>query len=101
MNRRDFISMCCGAACAPKELIETLAINVATFRYITFENVPIVVDEWKPDPCDCDSEDEAASRECMGCGARNCPHSEPLHYHHDGCPACSYPEDGPDFGFAS
>jgi hypothetical protein len=26
--------------------------------------------------------------ECMACGERNCPHGEPLHYHHDGCPAC-------------
>ena len=22
-----------------------------------------------------------------------CPHSEPLHYHHDGCPACWLEED--------
>ena len=21
-------------------------------------------------------------------GEQDCPHSEPLHYHHDGCPAC-------------
>ena len=27
--------------------------------------------------------------ECMACGARDCPHGEPLHYHHDGCPACA------------
>lgn len=27
--------------------------------------------------------------ECMVCGVRDCPHFEPLHYHHDGCPACS------------
>ena len=26
--------------------------------------------------------------ECLVCGARDCPHGEPLHYHHDGCPAC-------------
>jgi len=26
--------------------------------------------------------------ECMICGVRDCPHDEPLHYHHDGCPAC-------------
>lgn len=26
--------------------------------------------------------------ECMICGVRDCPHMEPLHYHHDGCPAC-------------
>lgn len=26
--------------------------------------------------------------ECMLCGVRNCPENEPLHYHHDGCPAC-------------
>lgn len=27
--------------------------------------------------------------ECMCCGARDCPHNEPMHYHHDGCPACT------------
>jgi len=25
--------------------------------------------------------------ECLVCGVRDCPHGEPLHYHHDGCPA--------------
>jgi hypothetical protein len=25
--------------------------------------------------------------ECLLCGLRDCPHGEPLHYHHDGCPA--------------
>ncbi len=29
--------------------------------------------------------------ECMVCSVRDCPHQEPLHYHHDGCPACSEP----------
>lgn len=28
--------------------------------------------------------------ECMACGLRDCPHREPLHYHHDGCPACAF-----------
>lgn len=26
--------------------------------------------------------------ECMQCAVRDCPHGEPLHYHHDGCPSC-------------
>src|SRR5579859_6049679 len=26
--------------------------------------------------------------ECMICAIRDCPHGEPLHYHHDGCPSC-------------
>jgi hypothetical protein len=30
--------------------------------------------------------------ECMVCGVILCPHHEPLHYHHDGCPACSFDE---------
>lgn len=25
--------------------------------------------------------------ECLVCGYRDCPLHEPLHYHHDGCPA--------------
>jgi len=27
-------------------------------------------------------------QECISCGIRDCPSGEPLHYHHDGCPAC-------------
>lgn len=27
--------------------------------------------------------------ECLACGERDCPHAEPLHYHHDGCPSCT------------
>ena len=30
--------------------------------------------------------------ECLLCGLILCPHHEPLHYHHDGCPACSQSE---------
>lgn len=26
--------------------------------------------------------------ECAICGMILCPHEEPLHFHHDGCPAC-------------
>jgi len=32
-------------------------------------------------------------RECLACGERDCPHGEPLHYHHDGCPACEWLAD--------
>ena len=28
--------------------------------------------------------------ECLACGARDCPAKEPLHWHHDGCPVCSF-----------
>lgn len=27
--------------------------------------------------------------ECLTCGAALCPHYEPMHLHHDGCPACA------------
>ena len=27
--------------------------------------------------------------ECLICSVRDCPNQEPLHYHHDGCPACA------------
>lgn len=29
-----------------------------------------------------------ADAECIDCGAIVCPHNDPLHFHHDGCPAC-------------
>jgi hypothetical protein len=31
---------------------------------------------------------DCSDPECLECGARDCPSGEPLHYHHDGCPAC-------------
>lgn len=32
--------------------------------------------------------DECSTDECVVCAERDCPYREPLHYHHDGCPAC-------------
>ena len=31
--------------------------------------------------------------ECYECGEAVCPHGEPLHFHHDGCPACCQDDD--------
>lgn len=31
--------------------------------------------------------------ECVVCGEIMCPHGEPLHFHHDGCPACAQMEN--------
>jgi hypothetical protein len=31
---------------------------------------------------------ECPEDECMVCSMRDCPHSDPLHYHHDGCGSC-------------
>lgn len=30
--------------------------------------------------------------ECMDCAIQVCPDGEPLHFHHDGCPACDMPK---------
>lgn len=30
-----------------------------------------------------------ADAECHTCGSIICRHGEPLHFHHDGCPACA------------
>ena len=35
--------------------------------------------------------DNCDATECMICSIAQCPHSEPLHFHHDGCPACEGP----------
>jgi len=40
--------------------------------------------EAHPDGYQCDES------ECFGCGVRDCPFGEPLHYHHDGCPVCVF-----------
>lgn len=34
--------------------------------------------------------------ECMECSRIVCPHQEPLHFHHDGCPSCSVDESEAD-----
>lgn len=31
--------------------------------------------------------------ECEECSKRDCPHKDPLHYHHDGCPSCEFSDD--------
>lgn len=36
----------------------------------------------------CTDEQGDGDPECLACGARDCPHGEPFHWHHDGCPAC-------------
>lgn len=35
--------------------------------------------------------------ECYVCGVRDCPGSEPLHFHHDGCPYCEFVENDKDY----
>lgn len=35
---------------------------------------------------------DCPDQECLICGYRDCPYQEPLHYHHDGCPACDMTE---------
>lgn len=27
--------------------------------------------------------------ECAECGVIMCPHKDPMHFHHDGCPSCA------------
>lgn len=39
-------------------------------------------------PCEPRCEEEY----CAGCAMAECPHKEPLHRHHDGCPACWFDE---------
>lgn len=60
----------------------------ARIRELNFQQVPTA-----------ESEDEVyrllnecEDPECMDCGRAVCPHAEPLHFHHDGCPACYFEE---------
>jgi hypothetical protein len=34
-------------------------------------------------------DEECIAEECYACAMVRCPHHEPLHFHHDGCPACT------------
>ncbi len=56
------------------------------------ENLPDAETATYPDNCTHDS-GSARAGECLECGARDCPEGEPLHYHHDGCPACIHAAD--------
>lgn len=42
-----------------------------------------------------DAANNDGNAECLACGERDCPLDEPMHYHHDGCPACDSPEETP------
>lgn len=53
-----------------------------------------------PDPvlvpvshCSHATKDDCAAAECFDGGIRDCVYSEPLHYHHDGCPAAYTADD--------
>lgn len=35
---------------------------------------------------------DADCGECGICAVLDCPHGDPLHYHHDGCPSCYAPK---------
>ena len=37
--------------------------------------------------------DTCPDMECLACGERECQHSEPMHFHHDGCPLCAEMDD--------
>lgn len=51
-------------------------------------------------PCFCEKDhvdgppEKCPANECMICAVIDCPHGEPLHFHHDGCPACVFDDDG-------
>jgi len=36
------------------------------------------------------STEDCPDMECAICSVRDCPQGDPLHYHHDGCPCCSF-----------
>lgn len=38
---------------------------------------------------------ELDNGECGICARICCPHGEPFHFHHDGCPACCHDEETP------
>jgi len=57
-------------------------------EYPPLELKAITYEELKDMKCDCKNQIDAQNNECTPCGMRDCPHDEPQHYHHDGCPAC-------------
>ena len=42
--------------------------------------------------------ENCAEDECILCGVIYCPHHEPLHMHHDGCPQCDGEKQKPCVG---
>jgi hypothetical protein len=56
---------------------------------IPVERTHITVEEWREvGRIVSDLLNHCPDAECHDCGALMCPHGEPLHFHHDGCPAC-------------
>lgn len=65
------------------ELRRALSLTMAEIKH----NIWAAMREAHPRQC-------CADPECMICGMICCPSHEPLHFHHDGCPACFFREGG-------
>lgn len=57
---------------------------------------PQSVEAFDKFPCFCEPShidgppENCPANECMICAVTWCPSKEPLHFHHDGCPVCSF-----------
>jgi len=82
----------CGANTIAKELedIKRLQMKERPDLKLDIEGLQSLADYGHS--CD-DEKNGGGDGECLACGARDCPHGEPLHYHHDGCPSCWEPPE--------
>ena len=67
------------------------------FVGMTLNNLLLVFDKLVFPELDLHSQGKDICRdcECLLCGIACCIHREPLHFHHDGCPACYQREANP------
>ena len=63
------------------EIMQYIPTNIDLDRIQVHERLWDVLAEGHPKLEDC------PDPECMVCGYRECPLNEPMHFHHDGCPA--------------
>lgn len=92
------IWLCCRAHRAKKEMVHaTLKATPRSERAEVLERLGLNLEdyqEWLEPKVVCSGDDTTCKvEECEDCGRRECPHREPLHYHHDGCPACDIPHE--------
>lgn len=79
---------------------QPIVVTIPDYKTLT----QVIVNMDEDYTCECDTQLYCADTlnthschivECMYCASLDCPHAEPFHYHHDGCPACynSFSED--------
>lgn len=77
-------------------LVEEPVVGTTLFEHVVFGDGVMTVDNEiqkymampKEELAKLHNLEACTTDECLVCGVLACPKKEPLHFHHDGCPAC-------------